>query len=171
MFPSYLHVSQRCLSREVDCRLHCHYPTKRRFFPSFHCVKGYSFWSWWQCLHCCMPASFSMLDWPENTLKATYGIKIAACAKDRCPPFPPLHKKCWKIHPLCRSLINCLRSRKRETHRPIVRCNGWCLGSTVERPSCNVVHNRQGIPSDETIHQELNRWFFVVTYCIRPRPK
>ena len=84
----------------------------------------------------------------KYTLNKTYEIKILLCAIDWCPPFPPLRERCWQIHHLCRSLVNCMQSCKHEIQWPLVHCNHWCLVRTVEWPSSNIVHNRQGIPSN-----------------------
>ena len=94
MFPAYLRISQQCMLRGVDFRHYCHCPTKRRFPPSFHCVEGYSFWSWWWCLHCCTPSSFSTLDWQEKYSKCDIGSQNTP-KNNR--PMPTISSSPWEM--------------------------------------------------------------------------
>ncbi len=157
------YLSMMYVKRGVECWHHCHYWTNRRIYPSFHRVKGNSSWSRWQCCHCCMPASISTWDWQEKYPQQDI--------QNQNTPMYKIHNAlCFLLSTrdvVGRTLINSIQSRKCEKQWRLVCCNCWCLGHTVEHPSSNVVYNRKGVPSKETIHREFNGQLYIVAYCIQ----
>ena len=145
-------ISPQCTPGEMYRLRHLNCQANWKTYPELICMWGCLFWSRPQCLHYCVPASFLPLDWQEKySQQDTQSQNNCVCNR----PTPAVSSSPQETSNDLQYLLfmNCLRSCPREIQGSLVCHDCWCIGCTVECPSCNIVHNRQGIPSNETIHQ------------------